>query len=236
VLQGAACILVLLVVRLFKLPLSPMQFALACGAVAATLSHFAGLARWWLAIQLLFAPALMLMLAIGLAPGYYLVAFLVLLAVYWSTFHTQVPLYLSSHQAWRALEGLLPADRAFAFMDIGSGLGGVLIHLAKVRPEGRYYGVESAPLPFLISWLRLGMVSNGKVSWGSFWSTDLGRYDVVFAYLSPVPMEKLWHKVHNEMRPGTLFISNTFVVPEHPPQQTIQTDDMHRSTLYVWRM
>jgi hypothetical protein len=38
------------------------------------------------------------------------------------------------------------------------------------------------------------------------------------------------------MRPGSLFISNTFAVPEHPPQETLTVEDLHRSTLYLWRM
>ncbi|HXU92050.1 MAG TPA: hypothetical protein VFP33_00175, partial [Gallionella sp.] len=131
----------------------------------------------------------------------------------------------------------------FRFVDLGSGLGGVLTHLASVRPDGQYSGVESAPLPFLWSWLRikLGGHSNCKVHWGSIWddklgACDLSQYDVVFAYLSPVPMERLWHKARAEMRPGSVFISSTFAVPEQSPHETVQVDDLHRSTLLVWRM
>ncbi|WP_332673017.1 hypothetical protein [Aromatoleum sp.] len=53
-------------------------------------------ARWWLPIHLAFAPLLVLAGKLGVAPGWYLVGFTVLLAVYWSSFRTQVPLYLSS--------------------------------------------------------------------------------------------------------------------------------------------
>ncbi len=223
------------------LALSPLAFATLCGVIAATLSHFAGLARWWLLIQLLFAPALVLMLAANIPPEFFLAAFLAMLAVYWSTYRSQVPLYLSSKKVWQALESQLPpevAGRSFSFMDIGSGLGGVLLHLAAIRQDGRYYGVETAPLPWLASWLRirLGGYRNCTVAWGSMWDCDLARFDVVFAYLSPVPMEQLWHKVRREMRPGTLFISNTFAVPEHPPQHMLTLDDLHRSTLYIWRL
>ena len=220
---------------------SPLLFALLCGALAAAFSHMAGLAKWWLLIQFLFAPALVLMLALNISPGFFLAAFLILLVVYWSTFRTQVPLYLSSRKAWQALEALLPKPRPeknLTFMDIGSGIGGVLTHLAKTRPDGRYFGVEAAPLPYLLSWMRirLGGCHNCEVKWGSLWSCDLAPYDVVFAYLSPVPMDELWQKVCSEMRPGTLFISNTFAVPDHPPQDIITLDDLHHSTLHIWRM
>jgi len=123
-------------------------------------------------------------------------------------------------------------------MDIGSGMGGVLVNLAKAHPDSHFFGVETAPLPFLASWLRirLGRHRNCQVAWRSLWTCDLSQYDIVFAYLSPAPMERLWQKVQSEMRPGTLFISNTFMVPGQPPQDTITLDDLHGSTLYIWRM
>lgn len=236
-LQFIAFALAILSVRVAGLQVSPLSFALLCGAYAAAFSYFARLARWWLTIQFAFVPALVLMLAFDIPPGYFLAAFLILLVVYWSTFRTQVPLYLSSNKVWHALESFLP-DREFRFVDLGSGLGGVLTHLASVRPDGLYTGVESAPLPFLWSWLRirLGGHHRCRVHWGSLWDCDLSQYDVVFAYLSPVPMERLWHKARAEMRPGSVFISSTFAVPEQSPHETVQMDDLHRSTLLVWRM
>jgi SAM-dependent methyltransferase len=238
-LQGVAFVAVILLARHAPVQFNPMTFALLVGALAATLSHFAGQARWWPPIQLAFAPAQVAMLAVDVSPLIYLLIFLILLVVYWSTFRSQVPLYLSSLKVWQALETLLPSPAGgatFRFMDIGSGLGGVLAHLARVRPDGDYSGVEIAPLPYLWSWVRLQGLPNCRVRRGSLWDCDLGEYDLVFAYLSPVPMAELWEKARREMKPGSLFISNTFVVPEHPPQHTVPVDDLHRSNLYIWRM
>ncbi len=237
-LQSAAFILVVLVLRLLALQFSLLIFALLCGSAAAALSRIAGLARWWLLIQFAFAPALVLMLALDIPPAFFLVAFLILLAVYWSTFRTQVPLYFSSNQVWQALASKLPADKTFTFIDLGSGIGGVLTYLAQIHPHGRYHGVESAPLPFLWSWLRikLGGYRQSSVHWGSLWDCDLSQYDVVFAYLSPVPMDALWDKAKREMRPGTMFISNTFAVAGQAPQETVTVEDLHRSSLFFWRM
>jgi hypothetical protein len=240
-LQCAAFSLVWLAVGIAGLHASPLQLAWLCGLLAAMFSLFSGLARWWLLIQLLFMPTLVLMLAVELPPNLFLGVFLILLLVYWSTFRTQVPLYLSSSQVWCALEHLLPDNKSnsdFAFVDLGSGLGGVLTHLAKARPDGLYVGVESAPLPFLWSWLRIRLSGfhNSRVHWGSLWDCDLSQFDVVFAYLSPVPMKRLWHKARAEMRPGTLFISSSFVVPDQSPHEILQVDDLHRTTLLIWNM
>jgi hypothetical protein len=236
-----AAMLTLLTVNIIRPHDSPLLFALLCGLLAAIFSFFAGLAKWWLIIQLLFSPAVVLMLEAELPPSLFLGAFLILLLIYWSTFRTQVPLYLSSQKVWQALEQLLPAAKTgagFTFIDLGSGLGGVLTHLASIRPDGQYTGVEAAPLPFFWSWLRikLGRHLNCHVQWGSLWDSDLSQYDVVFAYLSPIPMEKLWHKAKAEMRPGTLFISSTFPVPDQTHYETVQVNDLHHSTLFIWHM
>ena len=240
-LQCVAVAFMLLLAGLMDLRSSPLSFAFMCGLLAATLSLVAGLAKWWLLIQLIFLPASVLMLSAELPPYIFLGAFLVLLVSYWSVFRTQVPLYLSSKKVMRAMEYLLPAaknDSGFTFLDLGSGSGGMLTHLARARPGGLYVGVEVAPLPFLWGWLRirLGGYRNCRVHWGSLWDCDLSPYDVVFAYLSPVPMEKLWHKACAEMRPGTLFIASTFAVPDQSPHEVVQVDDMHRSALFVWHM
>ncbi|MGA7594514.1 MAG: class I SAM-dependent methyltransferase [Gallionella sp.] len=240
-LQCGACLITALTVEATGGRASPLQLAWLCGIVAAFFSYFYGLAAWWLPIQLLFVPALVILLGAGLPPGLFLAAFIATLLVYWSTFRTQVPLYLSSEKVWQALVKLLPAEKpgnGFAFIDLGSGLGGVLTYLARVRPDGNYSGVEAAPLPFFWSWLRIRMGGHrsSSVHWKSFWNCDLSQYDVVFAYLSPVPMEKLWHKARAEMRPGTLFISSTFSVPEQAPDQTVPVEDLHHSTLFVWCM
>lgn len=240
-LQGLAGLSVATLVRLSYLNLPLISLAGICGLLAASLSYWANMAKWWLFIQALFAPFVVLALALKIEPVFFLVAFLIMFLVFWNTFNTQVPLYLSSGKVWQALENLLPPsipDQRLSFIDIGSGLGGVLTHLARIRPDIFYKGIESAPLPFLWSWLRirLGGYRQCQVQWGSFWDYDLANYDVVFAYLSPAPMERLWQKAKEEMKPGSVFISSTFPIPEESPLETVKVDDLHQSTLLIWRM
>lgn len=240
-LQVVAFVCVGVIAYGFTLKPSLLIFACACGLIAAGLSYAANLDRWWLLIQCLFAPALATTYLLNIHPNFFLTAFFIMLLVFWNTFRTQVPLYLSSDKVWQALEDYLPQAKpgaSFTFVDIGSGLGGVLTHLAKARPDGNYHGIESAPLPFLWSWLRvrLGAYHQCQVQWGDLWDCELSRYDMVFAYLSPAPMERLWQKAQAEMRPGTVFISSTFAVPGEVPAEAVIVDDLHRSALLVWRM
>ena len=74
------------------------------------------------------------------------------------------------------------------------------------------------------------------VRWGDFWSTGLADYDVVYVYLSPAPMARLWEKARREMRPGSVLVSNGFCIPGVAPERTIAVGDAMDSTLFVWRM
>lgn len=205
------------------------------GSVAALLSYWWGMRRWWIPIQLLFFPLLLGFLALEIPPSVFLVLFLVTASVYWGVFHTQVPLYFSSHKAWRAVAGLLPEQAGLRVVDLGSGIGGLVKYLSDVRDDAELVGIEAAPLPFLVGRLRT-VGTRCSMHFGSLWDADLTKFDVAYAYLSPVPMSKLWEKVKSEMRPGSLFVSNTFAVPEVVPTETVQLDDFHASILYIYRL
>ena len=235
-LQFSALVLTLVLARVLPVGITLLGFALMQGALAALLAGLLGMPRWWLVIGFLFAPALVGALSLQLASSWYLAGFVFLALVYWSVFRTRVPLFLTSSRAHAALAELLPDTKGFSMIDLGSGLGSVLARLSGARTDGNYLGVETAPLPFVISKLRLARMRNCRVTWGDFWQRDLSGFDVVYAYLSPVPMAKLWQKVKHEMKPGSLFISNTFTVPGVAPDRTIPLDDMSGSVLYVWQI
>lgn len=211
--------------------------ALIQGSIAAFLGSRLGLASWWLPINLLFSPALVATLSFGVAPSWFLAAFVLLFLVYWSVFRSQVPLYLSSRKAWAAVAGLLPGKAGVRFLDVGAGLGGMLGYLGARHPDGNFSGMEIAPLPFILGWARKKMTGgNYSLQWGDFWLHSLAGQDVVYAYLSPVPMARLWRKVCAEMPSGSRFISNTFPVPGVEPGSVVELDDFHHSMLYVYRV
>ncbi len=211
-----------------------LLLAILQGLIAALLSRFHELATWWLPIQLLFAPALVLALGLQLPPWIFLLAFLFMLSLYWSTYRTQVPLYLSGSSVWKAVSELLPA-RALRGIDIGSGLGGLVLDLAKRHPESEFSGIELAPLPWLLSLLRARLRSSpAHFLRGDYQLLDFSRFDVVFAYLSPVAMSPLWLKFQAEMPAGAVLISYEFAIEGQ------EADEIHQPvvggpSLYLWR-
>jgi hypothetical protein len=217
--------------------MSFLAVALLQGLWAALLAWRTALAPWWRAIQFLFPPALVLARgladAAALPPSAFLGVFIVLLLIFWSTFRTQVPLYLSGREAWDLVAGLLP-DRPLAVIDIGSGLGGLVLELARRRPDCDVTGIELAPLPFLASRVRAGAAgSRARFLRGDYEGLNLGHYDVVFAYLSPAAMSALWRKAAAEMKPGSLLLSYEFVIAEREPDRRFVTTNS-RKTLFVW--
>jgi hypothetical protein len=49
-------------------------------------------------------------------------------------------------------------------------------------------------------------------------------------------MARLWEKAKAEMKPGSLFISNSFAVPGIPPHETVELNDLSHARLYIWRL
>jgi len=218
-----------------KLPLIALLAVQGVGA--AELGRRFGLANWWLPIHMVVPFAVAAALLWRLPPWVFLAAFVFLLLFYWNSV-AGVPLYLTNRATRATLSGLLPETPGFRFIDLGSGFGGPLIDLAGRRPDGRFEGIESAPMLYALTRLRLlaQRRPNAVVRYGDFRTLDLAPYDVVYCFLSPVPMPALYDKAKREMRPGSLLVSNTFAVPDRAADDTRAVPDRRRTTLHLWRM
>ena len=213
---------------------SYLAAAILQGVFAALLTWRWGLAPWWIAIQCLFPLALFGAAPLDLPPGLFLGVFLFMLVLYWSTFRTQVPYYPSGKTAWSVVAAHLAQDRPVRVIDIGSGLGGLVLDLARRRPDSEVTGIELAPLPWLASWLRARATgSRARFILGDYEKLDFGSFDAVFAYLSPAAMAALWQKARREMRPGSMLMSYEFAVEGQPPTLSLCLHETGR-TLYIW--
>ena len=215
--------------------LSLIWIVLLQGSIAALLAWQFKLAVWWWAIQLLMPMALLAALSWHLPAGVYLGAFLLFVFFYGHTFRTQVPYYPSSKSTWVAVASVLPENGSLRIIDIGSGLGGLVLYLENRYPQHQVQGVELSWLPWLFSWLRarLSNKRGARFLRVDYANLDFAQFDVVFAYLSPAAMPALWHKARTEMCAGSILLSNEFTVPEHPADLIIQTEQM-RTPLYAW--
>ncbi|MFV0371444.1 MAG: class I SAM-dependent methyltransferase [Azonexus sp.] len=239
-LQGAAVILVLSMAWPYygwgREALPWQQTSLTIGAVALVFSTIARQPWWWRLIHALFMPAIWLTHQLAIDPGWFLLAFILLLLVYRGALSGQVPLYLSNPATVAALDELLGEEEAQSFLDLGAGLGSTLAPLADAWPERRFTGVENAPL----TWLGGRILSLGRPNldwrWGDLWQISLAEHDLVYAFLSPAPMARLWDKARQEMPPGSLFVSNSFPVPGVTPWRIVDVDCSPPRPLYCYRI
>jgi SAM-dependent methyltransferase len=237
-LGGAAAVLllVLLVGRIASVDLLriPLILALLQGAVAAMICLKQRMPPWWVPIHLVFVPLAVVVRQAEIAPGWFLAGFALLLLVFWRTDKSRVPLYLSNAQTAATLARLLPRTPC-RVLDIGCGDGGLLRRLAKARPDCEFVGIEHAPLPWLLARLRCLGLANACVRHGDFWAEPLAGYDLVYAFLSPAPIPRLWAKARAEMGPDTRLVSNSFAVPGVDAEQTVAVRDRRATQLHIYR-
>lgn len=239
-LQAAAAILVLsLAWPYYGMRAAAMPWretALVIGGIAFVLASATRQPLWWRVMHAAFMPLAWLVTQFDIDPGWFLLAFVLLLLVYRGAVTEQVPLYLTNIDTAHTLAEVMAGRPAPRFVDLGAGVGSMLRPLAERFPAGRFVGVENAPLTWAAGWLRTRSRSNIRWRWGDLWQTDLKDFDVVYAFLSPAPMPALWEKARTEMRPGSLLVSNSFPVPDVAPSRVVEVGCTPRRTLYCYEL
>lgn len=155
--------------------------------------------------------------------------------VFWGTVKGDVPLFLSSTAVATAVADIVDREKATAFADLGAGVGSVAVPLAQHR-RLIVDAWEYAPLPWLITAWRCRKLPNATVKRASLWNCNLARYEVVFAFLSPLVMVKLGEKIIDEMPSGSLFISSSFPIPNWEPESIINIKDRRKTILFCYRI
>ena len=210
--------------------------AIAIGAVALLLSWLTRQPWWWRFIHAGFAPLAWWILTLQIPPAWFLSAFLLMAFVYRGAVGGQIPLYFSNRPTAVALATLIPDRLPVHFIDLGAGVGSALLPLAKARPSSHFSGLENAPATWLLARLRTLRVRNCDIGLGNLWQKNLSPYEFVYAFLSPAAMAGLWEKAEKEMQNGSLFISNSFAVPDVTPSEIIEVGDTRGTRLFCYRI
>lgn len=120
-------------------------------------------------------------------------------------------------------------------IELGSGWGGLSFSIKRHFPKARVRGFELSPFPYWFSKLR--EICSPKVHFtrGDIFDQDLSGADAVVYYLSPVVAERLSAKFKAELKPGTIIVSNAFVLPGFDPVETLETNIGVKIKIYVYR-
>lgn len=219
----------------WKLSPSITLALLASSATAAACARFLRLSSPWIVLNAVLPLATACAMAVEIPNGVFFAAFAALALTYVPAFWTRVPYYPTQRAAYALILAELPTDRPFTFVDIGCGFGDLLCFLSQQRPNGRFVGVEIGPFPLLVAKLRTALKPSITIQFKSMWRLDLGRFDYVYTFLSPAPMERLWLKAKREMRSGSTLLSNSFPAPAEPSERH-EIKDSRRGEVFVYRL
>ncbi|MBC3868699.1 hypothetical protein [Undibacterium oligocarboniphilum] len=190
---------------------------------------------WWHVLNFAFPAALIFALYMDFPPLLSLGIFFALFLVFGTTLMTRVPFFPSSKFLPYEIVNIVSDERDICFLDVGSGFGGLNFQLSILREGWRFYGVEIAILPWLYSVIKSKFYLNRNFvfHFGRYENLNFEKFNVVFAYLSPIVMPQIWKKVQDEMQPGSIFMSYEFAVDGFAPDVKIKFKNDDR-ILHVW--
>jgi hypothetical protein len=148
----------------------------------------------------------------------------------------RAPLYLTQQRAFKAILSCIPENLEGKCLDVGAGIGSFMIHIAPLRSQLNFEGIERAPLTCLMGNILCKWKQSGIIRWGDLWKTSLHDYQVVYAFLSPEAMEALWLKAKKEMPPGSLLIVNAFAIPKVKPDKMIRYGHSASDQILCYRL
>jgi hypothetical protein len=230
---GCLVALVWLLPLLIEPPYNPLFLSLIMGLMATLFSYLIKLPKWWLWLQLFFPIIAYLVIREELNPLYGLLIFVLLLLIFSNSFVNRVPLYLTNTKTRLALSKLIKDLSEVNFIDLGSGLGGNVVYMFKQPQVKTSVGVETAPLPYLLSKINC-FLNGGEIYAEDLWTTSLQNFNLVYVFLSPQPMPKLWQKIVVEMDKDSVLVSNSFSIPGVTPSEIWELSDRRKTNLYIY--
>jgi len=191
-----------------------LYFAITIGILAGLMSYFLALPVWWQRINSGFALLVFIFYSWQLPTWIYLTVFTILLAIYWNTLMTRVPYYPSNLMVWEAVEKLLPTRTDIKVLEIGSGMGGFSRYLSKRNSNTLVTGLETAPLPWLISYVLAKLErAPCHLKRKNYILEDFSQYDLIYAFLSPAAMAQLHVQAQKELHHEACIVSYMFAWP-----------------------
>lgn len=177
---------------------------------------------------------------------FWLCLWVLFLNAYFLLFNRGIPNIRTAPAIRRRMVELLREDcrrrslDPYTIIDLGSGNGSLTRYIAKHMPEARVIGIEISSLAILRSNImkRLGKTENLSYEKSDFFASDLSRADAVVFYLLGSIMGKIRNKLDQDLKDGTLVLSNRFEIggswiPE--AQAEIPSLYFHQKKLFVYK-
>jgi hypothetical protein len=169
---------------------------------------------------------------------------IVLSIVYMSWRNGISPMPSSTHARQVVVNEVKQLGKPGTLVDIGSGFGTLVMHIAQQCPEWKIIGLENSPIPLWMSRIAARITSkikgislNGvKLMKGNVYSYSYEEIDAIVCYLYPGAMKKLKGIFERRLPSGTTIISICFAIPGWEAERVITCRDMYRTKVYVYHV
>jgi len=216
-----------------NIEVGPLGICLIQAVLSFFLSKMINADRWWGCIHTTLPFLIWFGLAAALPPVTYLFAFIFTSLIFSNAMLGQVPYFPMRKNAWEVIVSHIDKCKALRIIDIGSGIGGLSLKIASLRPNTINFGIEISPLTWFISVMRARFQRMGvRFMLGSYNNLDFSQFDIVITYLSPVAMEAIKEKACREMTKGALLISHEFPIIGMNPHKIVGTPDSVKQTYF----
>ena len=144
----------------------------------------------------------------------------------------------SSSKAISQIRLLIPKPTLGNIYELGSGWGHLAILLAKDNPQCQVYAYEISPIPWFVSYTiaKCLRINNLSIERKDFFNVPLNDATIIVCYLYVEAMRNLKEKFKQELKPGTLIISNTFSVPKWEAKKVYYLNDCYQTPIYVYEI
>lgn len=155
----------------------------------------------------------------------------------WSLKNGIVPMPTTSRQK-RCMLQSLPENSSGIIYDLGSGWGGLALSAGSHFPNSKVIGIESSPVPYWFSKAAKTLLHSKNVEFqrADIFSRNYSDASAIICYLHRDAVRKLAEQLPSQLKPGTYVISNTFLLPGWKPIEVLETGDLNRTKVYVYRV
>lgn len=148
-------------------------------------------------------------------------------------YRTKVPFVPSAKSDIRDMIDKIPITREDFVLDLGSGDGRVLFLIEQLtRAKVRGYEMPGWAITYAFIKKRLKKSKADFIS-DSFFNYGWSEATVIYIYLFPFLLERVWQKAKQECAPGTKIISRDFQIPNATPTREWKTPTNHTMRMYI---
>lgn len=121
--------------------------------------------------------------------------------------------------------------------ELGAGYGTLAIAIAKQFPHMEIVAVELSPVIYFCLWFRkkLNRLGNLTLRRKNIFSIPLHDASIVICYLFPKAMRRLNEEQFQNLPKGSVIISNSFSLSMRNAEQVVESNDLLKSDIMLYR-